>query len=63
MRLTGALANQKTIWLKPQVVAPQGYTLWAASNFRTITAVSKSEYMQNCLEYHAKQYTLDYLPL
>jgi hypothetical protein len=46
LRLTGDLANQKTIWLKPQVVAPQGYTLWAASSFRTITAVSKSEYMQ-----------------
>jgi hypothetical protein len=50
-RLTGNLATQKTLWLKPNVVAPQGYTLWAASNFRTITVVPKSEYMQNCLDF------------
>jgi len=62
-RLTGDLANQKTIWFKPQVVAPQGYSLWCASNFRTITAVTKAEYMQNCLNYQTKNYTLDYLPL
>ena len=47
IRLTGDLSSQKTIWLKPRVTAPQGFTLWCASNFRSIQLVSRADYFQN----------------
>ena len=31
LRLTPEQAGQKTIWLKPNMMAPQGYTLWVGS--------------------------------
>ena len=44
-RLEGSLSAQKTIWMKPQVIAPQGFTIWAASNFRKVEVVSHTDFM------------------
>ena len=36
---------QRTIWLKPNMMAPQGYTLWVGSSLRKIQIVSQQEYL------------------
>lgn len=40
MRLTSEQSSLKTIWLKPNMMAPQGYTLWVGSQLRKISVVS-----------------------
>merc|ERR1719469_1447774 len=51
-RLNGALSAQKTIWMKPQLISPQGFTFWAASNFRQVSVVSHTEYMMQNKAFH-----------
>jgi hypothetical protein len=63
IRMSDNLSAEKTIWMKPQITAPQGSTIWAASTMRTISVVSHSDYMVQNKGYHQKNYTLDFLPL
>lgn len=57
------LATQQTIWLKPNIVAPLGSTLWVSTNFRKVEYVSRQDYLTSQKGYHTKNYTADYLPL
>ena len=61
--MTGAHAEQNTIWFKPNIVAPQGFTIWAAGLVRKISIASKAEFLQSQRSYHLKQHTSDFLPL
>jgi hypothetical protein len=45
--------STKVIWLRPNIVAPMGFTLWAAGLIRKISILPKSEYLV-----HKKNYTL-----
>jgi len=56
------MADQKCIWLKPEINCPQGSTLWVSSQLRSVKIVSKEDYLKEQKNYHAKQVTSDYLP-
>lgn len=38
--------QEHTIWLKPNIVAPQGYSMWIASLVRKISVVPRLEFLQ-----------------
>ncbi len=63
MRLDTSQTDLETIWLKPNMMAPQGYTLWVGSNMRKISIVSQQEYLASQCSYQSKQYTCDFVPL
>ncbi len=63
LRLTPEQAALETIWLKPHMMAPQGFTMWAGSNLRKISIVSQQDYLVSQLNYVSKQYTTDFVPL
>ena len=46
LQITGHLSDQQTLWFKPNLVAPQGFTLWAAGQVRKISIVTKAEFLQ-----------------
>lgn len=37
--------NKQTIWFKPLINAPLGYTMFLGSNMRNIEIVSKQDYL------------------
>lgn len=41
LTLSPDLACQQTIWLKPNIAAPLGSTMWVSTNFRKIEYVSR----------------------
>jgi hypothetical protein len=41
LTLSHELACQQTIWLKPNIAAPLGSTMWVSNNFRKIEYVSR----------------------
>jgi len=43
-------------------MAPTGYTLQLAAQLRSISIVSKNEFLQQQKQYQLKQYTADFLP-
>lgn len=45
LNLNGIHAENNCIWLKPNIVAPLGFTIWAAGLVRKISIVPKSEYL------------------
>jgi len=46
LRLLPSQSGLKTIWLKPNIMAPQGYTLWVGSSLRKISVVTQEEYLR-----------------
>ena len=40
MRLLPAQSNETTLWMKPNLHAPLGFTLWVGSALRKISVVS-----------------------
>lgn len=63
LNITGALADQHVIWLKPNIVAPLGYTLWAGGTVRKISVVPKADFLVQQKQFHLKTYQSDFLPL
>ena len=63
LRLQPDQSDLRTIWLKPNMMAPQGYTMWIGSSLRKITVVSQQEYLSSQLSFVNKQYSADFLPL
>ena len=45
MRLCDLQSGLNTIWLKPNMMTPQGYTLWVGSSMRKISIVSQQDYL------------------
>ena len=54
--------TQHTIWLKPLINAPLGFTMFLGSNLRNIEIVSRQDYLTSQQHFHHKQYTADFLP-
>lgn len=54
--------TQNTIWLKPLINAPLGFSLFMGSNLRNIEIVSRQDYLTAQHHMHHKQYTADFLP-
>jgi hypothetical protein len=44
-RLSAAQSEEKTLWIKPNINAPLGCTIWAASALRKISVVTQQEYL------------------
>merc|ERR1740139_2038599 len=45
LRLCGDQSDLNTIWLKPNMMTPQGYALWVGSSMRKISVVSQQDYL------------------
>ena len=45
MRLLPCHSEEKTLWIKPNLNAPLGCTIWVASALRKISVVSQQEYL------------------
>ena len=63
LRLCDSQSDLNTIWLKPNMMTPQGYTLWVGSSMRKISIVSQQDYLVSQMNYVSKQYTCDFVPL
>ena len=63
MRLCDQQSGLNTIWLKPNMMTPQGYTLWVGSSMRKISIVSQQDYLISQMGFVSKQYTCDFVPL
>lgn len=61
--LSGELANQSCIWLKPEFNCPMGSTMWVAGQVRKVSFVPRAQYLKEQKGFHAKQVTTDYQPL
>jgi len=56
------LTKQKTLWLKPNMNAPYGFSMWVGAAIRKIEAVPRQDYLSQVKGYHTKTYTCDFLP-
>ena len=63
LRLEPEQSDQKTLWLKPNLHAPLGFTIFVGSALRKISVVPQQEYLQAQKGFQNKQYTCDFLPL
>lgn len=63
MRLIPCQSDENILWLRPNLIAPMGYTLFIGSQMRKIEIVSQQEYLTSQLGYTSKQYTVDFTPL
>ena len=63
LRLTPEQSACSTIWIKPAMMAPQGFHLWAGAALRKITVVSQQDYLISQKGYVSKQYNCDFVPL
>jgi len=58
----GQQCTQASIWFKPLINAPLGYSMFLGSNLRNIEIVSRQDYLTSQHGFHHKQYTADFLP-
>lgn len=63
LRLCADQSSMNTIWLRPNMMAPLGYTMWVGSSLRKISIVSQQEYLAAQKNNVTKQYTCDFVPL
>ena len=56
-------SDQPVIWLRPNLVAPLGFALWAGGVVRKISVVPRAEYLVQQRQFHLKTYQSDFPPL
>ena len=63
IRLLPSHSDEKTLWIKPNLHAPLGFTLWIGSALRKISVVSQQDYLTAQKSFQNKQYECNFLPL
>lgn len=63
LRLSADQSETNTIWLRPNMMAPLGYTMWVGSSLRKISILSQQDYLAQQKSNLTKQYTCDFVPL